>query len=140
MAADSRAKKKRLNARRGKQAADSPSNAVSDAASNAEVASVVSAPLQAAPDVATLPAIHAVPARPATPGLAIQLPGLELTDAIVEQSPVLDYVLLLFWLLARRRLNPEELLDRLRERMRQHSLVHLGRRDYVDHFVSEQPP
>lgn len=73
--------------------------------------------------------------------MSLQLPGsLQLTEAMVERSPVLPYVELLFALLGRQKIGRQELLERLRQRMRQHSLLCQNRRDYVVQFLHEQPP
>ncbi len=131
-----RAKKKRLNARRRKQIPHSQAIAACTASpSTATPATPEFQTLQAAP----APAPAAAPS-PGTPCLTLQLPGLQLTEAMLEHSPVLTYVLVLFALLGRQRFTREELLERLRERMRQHSLVHRNRRDYVVHILREQPP
>jgi hypothetical protein len=59
---------------------------------------------------------------------------------MIEHSSVTPYVLLLFALIGRQRLSRKQLLKRLRERMRQHSLAQLGRRNYVVHMLHQRPP
>jgi hypothetical protein len=127
-----RVKKKKLNDRRQKQTTETLAG---DSSVNLQAASP-----QATPEVQTLQAAHAEPSTPVTPVWSLQLPGLQITEAMLEHSLVLDYVLLLFLLIARQRLTREQLLERLRQRMRQHSLLNLNRRDYVVHILHHQPP
>jgi len=127
-----RVKKKKLNARRPKQTTET---LAVDSSANLQAASP-----HAMPEVQTLQAAHPEPPTPVAPGLSLELPGLQLTEAMLEHSRVLDYVLLLFWFIGRQRLTREQLLKRLRQRMRQHSLLNLSRRDYVVHILHQQPP
>jgi hypothetical protein len=128
-----RVKKKRLNARRQLQ---QRSETLAD---NSTVSLQAESP-PASAEVQSLQAAQVEPPAPDTSGLSIELPGLQLTEAMLEHSLVLDYVLLLYLLIGRQSLTREQLLARLRERMRQHSLVHLNRRDYVIQLLHKQPP
>ena len=75
----------------------------------------------------------------AQPSLALP-ESLEISLEMIERSSVLPYVALLFALIGGRKLTREQLLERLCLRVRQHSLPHLPRREYVAHIVHEQPP
>jgi hypothetical protein len=71
----------------------------------------------------------------------MQLPGsIRITATMLDQSVLLPYLLLLFAIIGRRTLTAEELIALLRQRMRQHSLVHGSRRDYVVTILQQQPP
>ena len=111
-----RQKKQLLNAKRSRRAAQSVTTETVET-----VASVV-------PSTADTPSPLALPG------------SLQISVEIVERSSVLPYVLLLFSLIGRQGLSRKQLLERLRERMRQHSLAHLRRRNYVVHMLHERPP
>lgn len=71
----------------------------------------------------------------------LALPGsLQLSVEMLERSSVLPYAMLLFALIGRQRLSRKQLLERLGERMRQHSLAQLERRNYVVHMLHQRPP
>jgi hypothetical protein len=127
-----RVKKKKLNDRRQQQAPE--------VQAGTSGVSLQAASPQTMPEVQTLQAVHAESPTPVTPDISLERHGLQITEAMIQHSQVLDYVLLLFWLIGRQWLTREQLLERLRQRMRQHSLVHLSRRDYVVHILHEQPP
>lgn len=143
-----RAKKKRLNGRRTKQQASSaPSapSAPSGSSDDVSSAAIEQASLDETLRVTSSSTASLKRSSPAHPPLAaplsLQLPGsIQLTEAMLERSPVLPYVQLLFALFGGRRMNRQELLKRLRHRMRQHSLLYQNRRDYVVQFLHEQPP
>lgn len=74
--------------------------------------------------------------------VVIELPleGFVLTEATLLGSSVLPYARMVTSLILRQTISREELLARLRRRMRQHSIGRLSRREYVLHFLNQHPP
>lgn len=59
---------------------------------------------------------------------------------MLVNSPMWPYLAMVASLLEGRTIRPEELLETLRERMRQRSFDRLPRREYVLRFLAQHPP
>jgi hypothetical protein len=70
----------------------------------------------------------------------LPLEGFVLKERTLLNSSVLPYGRMVASLIVQRTISREELLTRLRRRMRQHSMGRLSRREYVLHFLNQHPP
>lgn len=70
----------------------------------------------------------------------LTLDGFTLDEVMLVNSPMLPYLAMVASLLEDRTIPPQELLDTLRERMRQRSFDRLPRREYVLRFLNQHPP
>ena len=66
--------------------------------------------------------------------------GVFLDEGGLTGSPMLPYVRMVVGLIEGVRFTAEELVDRLLRTMRQHSIVHRRRSDYILHFLHQHPP
>ena len=80
------------------------------------------------------------PPPPVEPPLAIELEGVFLDENSVVNSPLLSYVRMVMSLIEGRTISCDELVAALWKRMRQHSMAHRTRREYVLHFLNQHPP
>jgi hypothetical protein len=83
---------------------------------------------------------EALTGKPTTLVLELPLEGLVLDESALRNSAVLPYARMVAILILQQTISREELLARLRRRMRQHSIGRLSRREYVLHFLNQHPP
>lgn len=154
-----KAKKKLLNARRSSRSASPDSSPQTDAPPSVDAPLAETPP---EPPTECLPVKEELPAEPlplreelpAEPlPLKEELPAeplpitekLRLEDVVldaesVRNSPTLPYVRMLVNLIEGLRLSVEELVERLLQALRQHSIAYRSRADYVLRFLHEHPP
>ena len=72
--------------------------------------------------------------------LELSIEGCVLDEDTLVTSSVLPYVRMVASLILQRTISREELLTRLRRRMRQHSIGRLSRGVYVLPYVNKHPP
>lgn len=72
--------------------------------------------------------------------LELELSGVVLDESSVLSSPILPYVRTLIWLIDSIRLSRSEVVEQLRQALRQHSMAYQRRRDYVLRFLHQHPP
>ena len=74
----------------------------------------------------------------------LELEGMSITDTILANSPVLQYLAMAASFFERRIVSREELVAalrrRLRQGMRQRSIGHRARREYALRYLNEHPP
>jgi len=70
----------------------------------------------------------------------VVLDGFTLDEVTLVNSPVLPYLAMIATILEGRRIGITELLEVLRQSMRQRSFDRLPRREYVLRFLHEHPP
>jgi hypothetical protein len=70
----------------------------------------------------------------------LPLEGVVLDESSVTRSPMLPYVRMVASLIEGRKVSRKELLQRLVETMRQHSMRRRTRTEYVLHFLNQHPP
>jgi len=116
-----RAKKKALNARRSTRSAAATPPPPTDA-----------------PPPAELP--HVQPDDPLSMKQELRLEEVVLDAESVRNSPMLPYVQTLLYLIEGIQLRGEELVERLIQALRQHSIVRRRRVDYVLAFLNQHPP
>jgi hypothetical protein len=87
-------------------------------------------------------AISRAPSGKATPpkDATFAWEGVVLDEPTLRNSPVLPYVLMVASVIEGRTIRREELLAALRKRMRQRSMGRRPRRQYVLHFLHQDPP
>ena len=123
---EGRRKKKRLNGRRsgggGSQAGETPRN---DTELERKLA-----------DSSPVPIATELPVPP----LELGLEDVVLDEASVVNSRILPYVRMIVSLIERVHFSLKELVDLLRQALRQHSMAHRKRADYVLTFLHQHPP
>lgn len=72
--------------------------------------------------------------------MQLTLEGFTLDEVLLVNSPMLPYLAMVASLLEGRTIGREELLQRLRKKMRQRSFDRLPRREYVLRFLNQHPP
>jgi len=70
----------------------------------------------------------------------LQLDGVVLDDSSLTNTPVLPYLRMMVSLIEGVPFAVEELLDLLRQGLRQHSIASRRRTDYVLRFLRQHPP
>ena len=70
----------------------------------------------------------------------LQLEEILLDEATLRNSPLLPYVRMVVNLLEGLRLSRQELVERLMQSLRQHSIATRSRADYVRMYLHEHPP
>jgi len=70
----------------------------------------------------------------------LSLEGVVLRESTVQNSPMLPYVRMIVSLIEGIRLTNNELVNLLRQALRQHSMAYRRRADYVLSFLHEHPP
>jgi len=89
-------------------------------------------------DSAAPGALEEVPGPP-DPNVQLTLEEFTLDEVLLVNSP-LPYLAMVASLLEGRTIGREELLQRLRKKMRQRSFDRLPRREYVLRFLNQHPP
>jgi hypothetical protein len=72
--------------------------------------------------------------------LELDLDGVVLDESSSVNSPMLPYIRTLIWILDGIRLSHVEVVQWLRQVLRQRSMAYRPRRDYVLHFLHQHPP
>ena len=72
--------------------------------------------------------------------LELDLDGVVLDESSIVNSPMLPYIRTLIWILDGIRLSHVEVVQWLRQVLRQRSMAYRPRRDYVLHFLHQHPP
>jgi hypothetical protein len=67
-------------------------------------------------------------------------PGVVLDESTVEQSPMLPYLRMLVRLIEGIEVSVRQLIELLRQALRQHRIASRSRRDYVVGFLRRHPP
>jgi hypothetical protein len=75
-----------------------------------------------------------------SPQVELQLEDLVLSESTLRTSPMLPYVGMIVNLLEGIHLRRHELLERLLQSLRQHSIAYRTRTDYVLRFLHQHPP
>ena len=130
-------KKDALNARRYRGSPSTACESPCEASANTKPFSCEPA------DPANSPfAENATQPLPAELSVAIELDldGVALDESLVVNSPMLPYVRTLIWIIDRIRLSQVEVIEWLRQVLRQRSMVYRPRRDYVLCFLHQHPP
>lgn len=129
-------KKKKLNMRRR--------GGNSSAATKPELNPAESSPAEAGHQTpleldASRPSPEILPVEPAV-SCALRLEGVVLDEASVTNSRLLPYVTLVVNLIEGRAFSGGEIVERLRQAVRQHSFARESRRDYVLRWLNHHPP
>ena len=127
-------KKRRLNARRYRSfpAANSQMQRSADAQGQPE-------PIAPTNPAEPPPADQQLPGE-FTPKIELQLEGVVLDESSVSSSSMLPYVRVMVRLIDGIRLRRDEIVDWLRQVLRQHSMANRSRRDYVLGFLHQRAP
>jgi hypothetical protein len=72
--------------------------------------------------------------------MELSVEGVVLNERSLAESPMLGYACLVVSLILRRPVGREELVNRLRRRMRQHSIGRQSRGAYVLSHLHQHPP
>jgi len=113
--------------------------ASSEGSSTSEPLCPPSPPPAPLPDPAAPGVLEEVPGPP-DPNVQLMLEGFTLDEVLLVNSPMLPYLAMVASLLEGRTIGREELLQRLRKKMRQRSFDRLPRREYVLRFLNQHPP
>ena len=113
--------------------------ASSEGSSTSEPLCPPSPPPAPLPDPAAPGVLEEVPGPP-DPNVQLTLEGFTLDEVLLVNSPMLPYLAMVASLLEGRTIGREELLQRLRKKMRQRSFDRLPRREYVLRFLNQHPP
>ena len=73
-------------------------------------------------------------------GIELDLNGVVLDESTVVHSPMLPYIRTLIWMIDGIRLSQAEVVQWLRQVLRQRSMAYRSRRDYVLRFLHQHPP
>jgi len=93
-----------------------------------------------APSCENEPDDHALADLSLTDTCSLELEGVTLTYETFTHTPVLSYLCQVVGMLERRTITREELLQTLRQSLRQRSLTARTRREYVLRYLNEHPP
>lgn len=116
-----------------------PSPPARDGATDA-VAVVGTAIAASPPQPQTQPDLPQPPSDAEPRRAELRLDGVVLDESSLTNSPVLPYLRMMVGLIEGRRFGTEELLDLLRQALRQHSIASRKKRDYVLGFLRQHPP
>ena len=72
--------------------------------------------------------------------MQLVLDGIFLTPRIITASGTLPYLTMVLGLIEGRPISRSELVAHLLELLRQHSMAHCSRKDYVRGFLQQHPP
>jgi hypothetical protein len=72
--------------------------------------------------------------------MQLVLDGIVLTDRIITASSTLPYLAMVIGLIEGESISRSDLVAYLLERLRQHSMAHRSRKDYVRGFLQQHPP
>jgi hypothetical protein len=72
--------------------------------------------------------------------MQLVLDGIVLTGQIITESGTLAYLTMVIGLIEGEKISRSDLVAYLLERLRQHSMAHRSRRDYVRGFLQQHPP
>lgn len=72
--------------------------------------------------------------------MQLVLDGIVLTGQIITASPTLPYLTMVLGLIEGRSIRRSDLVAHLLELLRQHSMAHRSRKDYVLGFLHQHPP
>ena len=72
--------------------------------------------------------------------MELVLDGIVLTGQIITGSPALPYLTMVIGLIEGRPISRSDLVAHLLELLRQHSMAHCSRKDYVRGFLQQHPP
>jgi len=108
-------------------------------ASSSDTSSAIDPSSQVAPDPTYPPRQIALEDTPSG-AVKFTLDGFTLDEATVVNSPMLPYLAMLASIIEGRAISPEQLLQVLRQSMRQRSFDRLPRREYALCVVNQHPP
>ena len=132
-----KAKKDALNARRYRRQPSTACESPCDASGHTTLP-----PCEPADPADSTLAENAPQPLPAELSVAVELAldGLVLDEASLINSPMLPYIRTLIWIFDGIRLRHVEVVQWLRQVLRQRSMAYRPRRDYVLHFLHQHPP